>query len=71
MQWFYMPPEIIDYLLKKFKGQKATLDTTYTPSHAFDMYSLGMILLEICVGFPLWIDKKCIVNHFNEKLPIL
>ena len=71
MQWFYYPPEIIRYVLQVKKGMKPKLPETCAPAYTIDIYSLGMILLEICIGFPVWIDKKCIINHFNEKLPIL
>jgi serine/threonine protein kinase len=66
-QWFYMPPEITEVMLRK--KERPDLKTNYASSlcnaWCFDIYSLGVILLEIAIGFPIWIDKKVVILHFN------
>lgn len=38
---------------------------------AIDTWSLGLILFEIVVGFPLSLDKECLVKHHGSKKPFL
>ena len=36
---------------------------------SFDVYSLGVVLLEITMGFPVWVSSKVEMHHFNQKNP--
>ena len=39
---------------------------------AYDIWMLGILLLEIATGCPIWIDKKCILIGANgQKEPLL
>lgn len=66
-----MPPEITEILLKR--AERPDLQSNFADSlpnsWCFDIYSLGVILLEIVIGFPIWLDKKAVLLHFNQKLP--
>ena len=41
------------------------------PSWTTDIWALGMCLLEIAIGFPVWLENQCIVHHFNKKTPFM
>ena len=32
-----------------------------------DLWAAGVTLLEIAVGFPVWVNQKCIVQHNNSR----
>ena len=34
---------------------------------SLDVYSLGVIILEIAIGFPVWASHKLELMHFNQK----
>lgn len=72
-QWFYMPPEITEILLKK--KERPDLKTNFSDSlsttpWSFDIYSLGVVLLELAMGFPIWVAQKVEMLHFNQKVPL-
>lgn len=64
----YLPPDILDYIDTKqslFGGANANINatTTYDLSArhqpwSIDVWSLGAILLEMVIGFPLWLSYK-------------
>eukprot|EP01066_Platyproteum_vivax_P015013 Platyproteum_vivax@DN6685_c0_g1_i1.p1 len=62
----YMPPEGLQCsdsapaLTHRQKQSEVppSCDTDNVPPYAFDMWSLGAILLEMSVGFPLWMSYK-------------
>jgi len=50
----YSPPEqLIGDANKISKSQ----------SYSHDIFSLGVILLEIILGWPVWLSMSCIVKH--------
>jgi hypothetical protein len=60
------------------KGAKAECDNSalvkmYEKNNsAYDIWMLGILMLEIATGCPIWIDKKCILIGANgQKEPLL
>ena len=56
----YMPPEALSFLGKAGDHISQLKDVTHPWS--FDIWSLGMIWLELISGFPLWMSLKCKVT---------
>lgn len=56
----YMPPEALSFLGKA--GDHISLLKDVTHPWSFDIWSLGMIWLELISGFPLWMSLKCKVT---------
>lgn len=55
----YLPPEIHDFLAKRFTNQKNVKVSDFAGlSFIFDVWSLASILLEVLSGFPLWLSLK-------------
>jgi len=68
----YLAPEILDYLEQRNKNQKSNIATAAQLSKqsnpwSFDVWSLGVILLEIVTGFPVWMSLKCRVSTVSGK----
>lgn len=60
----YLAPEILDYLEQRNKFSKSELSSAISLSQrshpwSFDVWSLGIILLEIASGCPVWMSLKC------------
>lgn len=55
----YLPPDILEYLDNKslFKQTGQSVFDRQQPS-SIDVWSLGAILLEVLIGFPLWLSYK-------------
>ena len=56
----YMPPEALSFLGKA--GDHITQLKEVDHPWSFDIWSLGMIWLELISGFPLWMSLKCKVT---------
>lgn len=68
----YLAPEILEYLEERSKNQKSNLSAAISLSNkchpwSFDVWSLGVILLEIITGFPVWMSLKCRVSTVSGK----
>jgi len=61
-----MPPAVLKLLSTKSNCNTNDLNTTSTP-WSYDMWALGAILLEIIVGFPLWLSLKSRVTTANGR----
>lgn len=64
-----MPPEVLEYLDEKAKNpgvscQKLREKST---SWSIDVFSLGVILLEIATGYPVWMQKKCKSTNYAGR----
>ena len=66
-QWYYYPPEVTEVLLKKKERPdlRHNFPSSLANAWCIDIYSLGVIMLELAIGFPLWTDKKILMVHFN------
>jgi len=62
----YMPPETLKLLSTKNNCSTSDLNEVSAP-WSYDMWSLGVILLEIIVGFPLWLSLKSRVTTANGR----
>jgi hypothetical protein len=62
-----MPPEVTEILLriKERPDLKTNFPKTLPTPWSLDIYSLGVILLEVAMGFPVWISSKVQMQHFN------
>ena len=57
----YMPPEVLEFIDERTKNPEYScqnLKEMSTP-WSIDVFSLGVILLEIATGYPVWMVKKC------------
>lgn len=32
-----------------------------------DVWTAGVTLMEVAIGFPVWATKKCVVQHQNKR----
>ena len=56
-QYEYMPPEILEHLIIGSKDCSNLIISQY--SWSTDIWSLGIILLEIATGYPINFNIKC------------
>ena len=68
----YLAPEILNYLEERGKTPKQGLNQAISLSKkswpwSFDVWSLGVILLEIASGCPAWMSLKCRVSTIDGK----
>ena len=53
----YLPPEVLKHL--EFSGQnKCTLNSDSLYPWSIDIWSLGIVLLELVLGFPIYMAYK-------------
>lgn len=67
----YLAPEVLNYLEDRNKNSKS-VQTAVSLSQrswpwSFDVWSLGIILLEIVTGCPVWMSLKCRVQTVDGK----
>ena len=67
----YLAPEILNYLEDRNKNSKS-VQTAFSLSQrcwpwSFDVWSLGIILLEIVTGCPVWMSLKCRMQTIDGK----
>ena len=57
----YLPPEILEFFQKRKSDPYVTCEEIISKSYpwSIDIWSLGVILLEIASGYPIWISNKC------------
>jgi len=68
----YLAPEILNYLEERNKNSKANVNVAVALSKkcwpwSFDVWSLGIIMMEICSGFPIWMSLKSRVCTIDGK----
>ena len=59
----YLPPEVLDYVEIKNKGilsrgQNRTNIQNLLKPWSIDIWSLGVVILEVIIGFPVWMSYK-------------
>ncbi len=62
----------MDYLEQRSKNQKSDIASALNLSKkswpwSFDVWSLGIILLEIASGCPVWMSLKCRMSTVDGK----
>ena len=67
----YLAPEILNYLVER-NNNSNSVQTAVSLSKrswpwSFDVWSLGIILLEIVSGCPVWMSLKCRVQTVDGK----
>ena len=68
----YAPPEILEHKLKESKDNSELYSMYSKNSWAYDVWTLGVVMLEIATGCPVWISKKSIlIRATNSKEPLL
>jgi serine/threonine protein kinase len=57
----YLPPEILEFIQRRQSDPYASCEEIISKSYpwSIDIWSLGVILLEIASGYPIWISNKC------------
>lgn len=68
----YLAPEILNYLEERNKNAKANVAQAFNINKrswpwSFDVWSLGIILIEIATGCPIWMSLKCRVSTIDGK----
>ena len=63
----YLPPEILEYLDSRQNSKLASDLQHFCKPWSLDVWSLGIILLEIVTGFPIWMSLKCRVSTVKGK----
>lgn len=67
----YLAPEILHYLEDRNKNSKSVQTAVSLSKRcwpwSFDVWSLGIILLEIVSGCPVWMSLKCRVQTVDGK----
>ena len=69
-----MPPELLEYQIQpysKVSGLMESLLSIYKNKESIykiDIWSMGVILLEIVSGIPMWISYKCILNRKGKDV---
>jgi len=58
----YSPPE-------QLKNDSQAISAASGWAH--DIFSLGVILLEMVLGWPVWLSMNCIVKHINNPKNII
>ena len=66
----YLPPEVLEYIESRKtnivkRGEKQSLDSKIS-SWSIDVWSLGVIVLELIVGFPVWMSYKGQITRENR-----
>ena len=60
----YLPPELLTFLIAKNKGKQDVTEMaqklhSICKPWSFDVWALGVIIVEIITGFPVWMLVKC------------
>lgn len=55
----YLAPEVLHFLENKSKHKTSAMLCQQQQPWSYDMWSLGVILLEIMSGIPVWMSLKC------------
>jgi serine/threonine protein kinase len=68
----YLAPEILAFLDQRNRSSQQDIKKAIHLSNicqpwSFDVWSLGVILLEIVTGFPVWMSLKCRASTANGK----
>lgn len=65
----YLPPEVLEYIDEKAKKPDLSSQSLLEKSKpwSIDVFSLGVTLLEIASGYPIWISKKCKSTNYAGR----
>jgi serine/threonine protein kinase len=68
----YLAPEILNHLELRASNSKSNISSAISLNQhcqpwSFDVWSLGVILMEIITGFPVWMSLKCRVSTVDGK----
>ena len=77
-QLFYLPPEIMSFAFKKFYSDKnenndySKISDLYKDMKiwSIDVWSLGIMLIEIISGFPISVTDKLLIKTVDQKRKI-
>lgn len=58
---WYLPPEVLDYIDQRATNpsQSSQSLSSISSPWSIDVFSLGVTLLEIATGYPVWMSNKC------------
>ena len=69
--WNYLPPEIVGLIYQtKFAKKSSSIkypDYGKDDYWQIDVWSAGIVLLEIAVGYPVWINTKVVIKHHSGR----
>jgi len=65
----YLPPEVLEYIQERQSDPFASCEDLISKSYpwSIDVWSLGVILLEIASGYPINLSNKCKQMNLNGR----
>ena len=65
----YLPPDVLLYIDDKKRNPNLSSQNLCENNKpwSIDVFSLGVTLLEIATGYPVWISKKCKSTNYSGR----